>query len=349
MKISKINVLRKVLMQKITKNVGKSQFDRDIDLSKIEIKKILICRPNHRLGNLLLITPLLQEIIDTFPQCEIDLFVRGNLASILFKNHENVNRIIKLPGKPFDHLIKYSQAWISLKKQHYDIVINVDKNSSSGRLSTQFSNSKFKIFGDLEEDVSLKYKDYEHFAKFPVYNFRNSLNKLGFMENQNPIPPLNLKLSPLEIAEGEKKLKKLVNNDKKTISLFTHATGSKCYSEVWWENFYGRLKEEYQKDYNIIEILPIENISKISFKAPSFYSKDVREIGSLMANTEVFIGADSGMMHLASAAQTPTVGLFSVTNPNKYGPYNNKSVAINTNTTNTNESIEILNSILNSN
>src|SRR5680860_283963 len=120
MKISKINVLRKVLMQKITKNVGKTQFDRDIDLSKVEIKKILICRPNHRLGNLLLITPLLQEITDTFPQCEIDLFVRGNLAPILFKNYENVNRIIKLPGKPFDHLIKYGQAWISLKKQHYD-------------------------------------------------------------------------------------------------------------------------------------------------------------------------------------------------------------------------------------
>ena len=57
-------------------------------------------------------------------------------------------------------------------------------------------------------------------------------------------------------------------------------------------------------------MLSIENISMIQFRAPTFYSKDIRQIGSLIANTEVFIGADSGIMHLASSSQTPTVGLF---------------------------------------
>jgi ADP-heptose:LPS heptosyltransferase len=37
-----------------------------------------------------------------------------------------------------------------------------------------------------------------------------------------------------------------------------------------------------------------------------FYSKDIREIGAVIANTEIFIGADSGIMHLASASLTPT-------------------------------------------
>ena len=45
-----------------------------------KIKRILICRPNHRLGNLLLITPLIQEISETFPDCKIDLFVKGGIA-----------------------------------------------------------------------------------------------------------------------------------------------------------------------------------------------------------------------------------------------------------------------------
>jgi muconolactone delta-isomerase len=66
------------------------------------------------------------------------------------------------------------------------------------------------------------------------------------------------------------------------------------------------LKAEYS-NYNIIEVLPVENVSQIGFKAPTFYSKDVREIGALMANTEVFI--DSGIMHLASASKVST-GLF---------------------------------------
>jgi len=122
----------------------------------------------------------------------------------------------------------------------------------------------------------------------------------------------------------------IVPNDKKTIAIFTFATGAKCYSPEWWNPFYEKLKTAFP-DYNIVEVLPVENVSQIDFKAPSFYSKDVREIAAFIANTEVFIGADSGIMHLASASQTPVLGLFSVTVPEKYEPYGNNSVAIDTN------------------
>jgi ADP-heptose:LPS heptosyltransferase len=345
--LKNINEVRRSLMQGLTKNIGSSNMNRNIDLtSKVDIKRVLICRPNARLGNLLLITPLVQEVITIFPQCKIDLFVKGFLAPTIFENYENINQIIELPKKPFENLMKYFQVWVKIKKQQYDIVINVDKNSSSGRLAAQFANSKFKFFGDVDEDIQSKYDDYEHIAKYPVYNFRSFLTKLGFEKNESPIPSLNLRLSPFEIAEGQKTVKNLVNNDKKTICIFTFATGDKCYSESWWEVFYGRLKTEYP-NYNIIEVLPVENISQIAFKAPAFYSKDIREIGSVIANTEVFIGADSGIMHLASSVQTPTVGLFSGVNQNKYQPYNNNSVAISTNNSTVDEWIKVINRILN--
>jgi ADP-heptose:LPS heptosyltransferase len=234
---------------------------------------------------------------------------------------------------------------VKIKKQKYDIVINVDKNSSSGRLSAQFADAKYKFFGELDEEMQLKHTDYEHIAKYPVYEFRSFLTKLGFPKNENPIPPLDLKLSVAELAEGKKIVDKIVPNDKKTIAIFTYATDDKCYSETWWEEFYEQLKTKYE-DYNILEVLPVENISQIGFKAPTFYSKDIREIGSVIANTEIFIGADSGIMHLASASLTPTVGLFSRPNINMYRPYNNNSVAINTNTNTTAESIKVINDIL---
>jgi len=347
MKISKkINVHRRNLTYLITKNIGSSQLNQNTDfIDKTKIKRVLICRPNQRLGNLLLITPLIEEVTTTFPECKIDLFVKGTLAPIVFKNYTNINLIFELPKKPFKTLIQYFQVWTKIREQHYDIVINVDKNSSSGKLATQFACSKYKFFGDSDEDNQLKYKDYEHIAKYPIYNFRNYLNQLGLEINENPIPSLNLKLSSTEIAQGKKLLNDIVNNDKKTICIFTFATGEKCYSESWWENFYDQLKTEY-KNYNIIEVLPVENVSQIAFKAPTFYSKDIRQIGSLIANTDVFIGADSGIMHLASSVHTPTVGLFSSSNINKYQPYNNNSVAISTDISDTKECIDILNKIL---
>ena len=344
--LKKINEFRRNITRGLTKNIGSSQKNQQIDLSqKIEIKKVLISRPNHRLGNLLLITPLVQDVASVFPDCKIDLFVKGGLAPIIFENYKNINYIIELPKKPFKNLIDYFKVWIKIKNQKYDIVINVDKNSSSGRLSAQFADAKYKFFGELDEEMQLAHSDYEHIAKYPIYEFRSFLTKLGFAKNENAIPSIDLKLSSLEINTGSKIIADLVKNDKKTISIFTYATDDKCYSELWWEEFYARLLKEYPQ-YNIIEVLPVENISQIGFKAPTFYSKDVREICAVIANTEIFIGADSGIMHLASASLTPTVGLFSRDNINMYKPYNNNSEAINTNTGTIEDWIKIINMVL---
>ncbi|MEC5164616.1 ADP-heptose:LPS heptosyltransferase [Flavobacterium sp. PL11] len=344
--LEKVNEFRRVITKSLTKNIGRSRQIEKIDLSKkIEINRILISRPNHRLGNLLLITPLVEEVIATFPESKIDLFVKGGLAPIVFQNYKNINNIIELPKKPFDNLVAYFKVWIKIKNQKYDLVINVDKNSSSGRLSAQFANAKYKFFGELDLALQKQFLDYEHIAKFPVYDFRNYLMQLGFPQNNNKIPSLNLKLDPAELQHGKNIIQKLVNNDKKTICIFTFATSDKCYSVTWWETFYNTLLVEF-KDYNIVEILPVENVSQIQFKAPTFYSKDIREIGAVIANTELFIGADSGIMHLASASMTPTVGLFSRANIDTYKPYDNQSIAIDTNKGNVMDWIkEIKNSI----
>lgn len=345
--LKKINVFRRSLMRNLTKNIGKSSSQEDIILvDKNDIKRILICRPNGRLGNLLLITPLVQEVTEIFPNCKVDLFVKGTLAPIIFENYDNIDKIIDLPKKPFKSLLKYLNVWISIKRQKYDVAINVDQNSSSGRLAVQFSNAKYKFFGDSNEESQQVKNDYDHIAKYPVYNFRYYLTKLRFPKSNKIIAPLNLKLSSSEIAGGKKILNDLIHNDKRTICIFTYATGEKCLSEDWWESFYTQLKREYS-NYNIIEILPVENVSQIAFKAPTFYSKDIREIGAVIANTDLFIGADSGIMHLASAVQTPTIGLFSVSNIKKYEPYDNCSIGVDVNLYTRKDYLKTINSILN--
>jgi len=334
-------------MHSITKNIGNSYTEpKPGDIKNSDIKNVLIIRPNHRLGNQLLLTPLVQEVINTFPDCTIDLFVKGGVAHPVFENYANVKTVIKLPKKPFNNLFQYAKSWFSIKKKSYDLVINGDKNSSSGKLLTQMAKAKVKVFGDIDETIKKTYNDYEHISKYPVYNLRHYLSKLGLSGKHTDMPILDIKLSEAEIANGKEILEGITKNNKKTICIYTNATGEKCYSEAWWETFYSRLQKEYP-DYNIIEMLPIENISKINFKAPYFYSKDLREMGAIMHNTSIFIAADNGVMHLASAALTPCVGFFSVTNPNIYAPYGNRSVALHTDKTNIDDWIKAINGILN--
>jgi ADP-heptose:LPS heptosyltransferase len=344
--LKRINALRRKIMRSLTRNIGRSA--AIISPATTPVRRILVCRPNHRLGNQLLITPLIQEIGTTFPGCKIDLFVKGGLAPVLFSNYENIDRIIRLPRKPFKELIQYFRVWITIKKRKYDIVINAVEHSSSGKIATKIANATYKFFGTENDDTLLAYADHTHMAKHPVYNFRENMGRLGYAQTKGPVSGMDIKLSVAELLEGKKLLHDLAPNEQRTISLFTYATGAKCYSAEWWLAFYERLKATYP-GYNIIEILPVENISNISFKAPSFYSKDIRAIGSLMANTAIFIGADSGMMHLASASQVPTVGLFSITKPGAYQPYNNNSIGLDTNETDMDECMRVVARILGEN
>lgn len=343
--LKKVNVLRRSVMRSLTKNIGNSNRGKSEPLDKSKIKKILICRPNGRLGNLLLITPLIEQVSRVFPDCKIDLFVKGSLAPIIFQNCENIDKIIDLPKKPFKELVRYFKVWTLIRKQNYDMVINVDQISSSGRLAVKFSSAKYKFFGDLPENVMLPYPDYEHIAKYPVYNFRYSLSQFGLEDKKEPVGLIDLKLSENEIARGKQTLHNIIDKDKKTIAIFTYATGQKCYSVAWWENFYAVLKKQYPQ-YNVFEVLPVENISQINFQAASFYSKDVREIAAVLANVDVFVGADSGIMHLASASKVPTLGLFSISKLKKYQPYGNNSVGIDTTKNNIADIIKTLNGIL---
>jgi heptosyltransferase III len=230
----KLNTARRKFMRSLTKNIGKG--NQSIGQhTNIAVKRILICRPNHRLGNLLLITPLVQEVISTFPNARIDLFVKGGIAPTLFREYKEVDQIISLPRKPMKALRKYLGVWVALKKRQYDLVINVDKGSSSGRISVNIANAACKIFGDEFEAGFQLYPDYQHIAKQPIYNFRNVLHYFGISNEGKPLPAMDLRLTPEEITAGKKILTNLVNNERPTICIFTFATGPKCYPPSWWE------------------------------------------------------------------------------------------------------------------
>ncbi|WP_162144484.1 glycosyltransferase family 9 protein [Aquimarina latercula] len=308
-------------MPLLTRQIGrKYQKKLLVNPENININKVLICRPNSRLGNLLLVTPIVQEVIDVYPNCEIDLVVKGNMADKIFKNYNNVNTIIKLPRKPFKNLFTYIKIFLSVSFRKYDLVINAEIGSSSGKILTLLANGKYKIF-DAPEKIESFPEDFKHLGKTPVYLFRYYFTKTSDTKSKKKIPGLDIKLTEQEIKKGKEVLNQIIDVNRKTIAIFTNATGDKKYSVAWWKERYTELLHKYP-DHNIVEILPIENTSQINFTAPTYYSKDIREMAAVIENTDLHISADCGVMHLASATNTPTIGLFSGTAKEKYEPYN---------------------------
>src|SRR5699024_9008076 len=219
----------------LTQSVGRNdRLMSHSSFNKADVKRILVTRPNHRLGNLLLVTPLLQELENTFPGCKIDVFLKGGLGPVVLQGYENIDQIIALPKDHFRQLPAYVGAWLKLRKKKYDLVINVAPSSSSGRLSTKLSRASRKIFGGFDESFVGIDKDYAHLAKLPVCFFRSAMEK---PTSWPPIPSLDIKLKPEEIARGKGILEKLSGSRKKTIAVFTYATGEKRLPKKWWKEF----------------------------------------------------------------------------------------------------------------
>ncbi|NEV93607.1 glycosyltransferase family 9 protein [Psychroflexus sp. YR1-1] len=321
----RINVVRKQATKSITKKLLKQQSISLINPD--EIRRILITRPNHRLGNQLLIMPLIKEVHQQFPEAKIDLFLKGNLGKVLFENYEYIDKIISLPKQHFKELGRYLISWFSLRQHSYDLVINAEASSSSGRLSTKVARADYKFFGYERELNLFEAADVAHISKYPIYSLRYFLKQ---SLTENPLPDLEIKLTDEELDLGKQLLATYADLNKPTICLYTFATGKKCFSKVWWNHLYLALKKEYP-DHNIIEALPVENVSSLDFKIPAFYSKNIRELASFISQTSLFTTGDCGIMHLAAATNTPTIGLFNVTAKAMYEPYNLACLGIDTN------------------
>jgi heptosyltransferase-3 len=319
-----INFFRK----KITKSITYFfLMNKPLEKKEKPINKILISRPNHRLGNQLLITPLIQEIKNQFPEAKIYLLTKGTLSNEIFKNDPSIVKHFNLPKKHFKDFFQYLGVWLALIFTKFDLCINCDTSSSSGRISTMLPVSNYKInhefnynFWDFNKELV------QHIAIKAIIDFRIYFN-LNF---NTEIPKLQIQLSEDERNNGKTiVINTKQNKELKTICIFTNATKNKCYDENWWKIFIESLNP-LKNNYEIIELLPIENTSKVNFKYPTIYSTSIREMASIIENVDCFISGDCGVMHLASATNTTTIGLFKFNNIDKYKPYGNDNIAINT-------------------
>ncbi len=341
--LGRVNIYKRSLVKTTSKLFKNSANIKKLEhLDKNSVKRVLISRPNHRLGNQLLLTPLVQEVKDMFPNCKIDLVVNGTLSNIIFENFEYVDKKIQLPKRPFKYLHLYLLGCLKVMQRKYDIAICAVNSSSSSRIFAKAARAKYTLIGPGSDGEN---HDVTHIAKRQLCNLRDFVYPNNEI-SEDSIPTLSIELSTNERTIGAKIVQDFFNNTKETISIFTFATGEKLYSQSWWHEFYSQLKEAFP-NYNILEILPIENVSQINFEAKSYYSKDIREIAAVIGSTRMFIGADSGIMHLASSSNTTTIGLFSVTDIPTYEPYGNQSMAANMNELNMDQLINKMKSILN--
>ncbi len=115
------------------------------------------------------------------------------------------------------------------------------------------------------------------------------------------------------------------------LGIFANATGAKCYGEGWWDGFLDTF-QSLHPEVRIVELVAAHGRSNLGDRFVPFYTQNLRHLAAMVAAMDGFISADCGVMHLAAASGTPTLGLFSITDPAKYAPYGGANKAVDTRT-----------------
>ncbi len=171
-------------------------------------------------------------------------------------------------------------------------------------------------------------------AKWPVFLLRRRLPG-SLSAHHDDYPNLTIQLFRDERAQARHVLDTLMegwntSTAQIVVGVFAEATGAKRYDEGWWQRFVEEIRANNPACV-IVEIAPPDGRSRLSARFPVFSSPSPREVAAVIANMNCFVSADCGVMHLASASGTPTIGLFSVSSLEKYAPYGPHDLAITTN------------------
>ncbi len=106
--------------------------------------------------------------------------------------------------------------------------------------------------------------------------------------------------------------------------------GAGWETKRWGEVNFARLSDALMRRYHVKTLLTwgagedllIQRVVQAAAYPPAVAPPTtLLQLGALLGRSTVFVGADTGPLHLAAAVGTPTVALFGPSNPHRNGPY----------------------------
>ena len=290
------------------------------------IHRILVIRINYRIGNILFTTPLLRALEQQFPHAKIDILIGASYPAVLLKGFHNVENIFDFPRKLLKSPLDTYSYIQKLRSKQYDLVINLNTGSASDRGATFLARGTYKLGFNSPGNWS----PLTHVVDLPKGNIHEALKPLYLMNifGNNPTDfsqYMDIALSKTEQSEGKIELKKRLSeqgliwqDNIKIIGMFRDARFEKKIDNDWWNQWYTQMKK-LNPNAIFIDILSPDVHEKLSDDLYSLLESNLRSLGAMLSQMDLFVCGDTGPMHLASASLVPTIALFKATTPALYG------------------------------
>ncbi len=310
-------------------------------------KKILIIRLSA-IGDVVDVLPALRCLRSNFPESRISWLVEDRASEVL-SGHPDIDDVIVFPRKKWRReILKANRAYSTLSNilsfykklrgECYDLVLDFQGNLKSG-IMDMITGAENRIgfgkgFCKEFNYLFTRYKVYPQIKREHRIDKNLSLLKELDIETKFQIPEL-----PVSISDQKYISNFIGENNLNSVPLIVV---NPCTSEYgsykrWSTLNYARLADMILEKYDVKVIftwgpneLDIVNEIVTYMEQDAIVSKKttIKQLIELIRCADLYIGGDTGPLHIASTLCIPTVAIFGPKDPILYGPYNENAAII---------------------
>lgn len=329
-----IPLIRLISMLLPARSTGTS---RPTDVSP---KKILLVK-FWGIGNIFMLLPSIQALHDTFPEAQIDFLTLESNRETL-NTLGVVNRITAIDtGSAFKFLRSWKAAKETLSAAGYDLAIDFEQFARFSALMTFKTGAPktigFATRGQYRHNLytcAIEYDNHIHITR----SFYALAGEAGVTTSFSP----NVRLAGL--IKLQTKGRNLLNShgiapEEPTIVM--HIGTSDNFKERRWPpTHYAALADLLADRFGmriVMTGLPDEAFLIAETRQHLKHAERVTDLGgqlsftdyyALIAVADLVISADTATIHIASAVNTPVVGLYGPNSPHLYGPWGRGGLAL---------------------
>src|SRR5216110_2146125 len=298
--------------------------------------RILLVRPDH-LGDMLLVTPILQAIQERMPHAHITMMV-GQWSADIVERHPAIDHIITCPFPGFQRasqkpLAPYQLLFATakqLRRARYDLAINLRPDFWWGGALLYLTGIPHRIGYAIAPGTpfltqALTFPPAEHATVSNLRLASAALQALGYDPLVEPYTPtrypLYFKPTQEEQATIKERLQRENITDETPLVIIHPGTGGavKLWRVEGWANIANRLTSTplgptHSPHARIVltgspkECPMLEEIAQgITIPPQLMTDLTVGQLDALLKRAQLVLGVDNGPLHMATAQDTPSI------------------------------------------
>ena len=311
-------------------------------------KNILIIRLSA-IGDLINVLPALRRLRTQYPDSKITWLVEDRASEIL-RGHPDVDEVIIYPRNKWQRgILKVNKSlkviseslsfYKQLRKNHYDLVIDFQGNLKSAVMNLITGSGNRLGFGNgyCKEFNYLSTQHHSYPAGKKIHRIEKNLSLLKELDIETKFLRPALPVT----KNDEEYISNYINKnaDPSIPIIIIHPGTSKFGSfKQWSSQNYTLLADKILDKYKANVILTWgpgefdtvkEIVRNMKHNAlPACETKSIKQLTELIKRATLFIGGDTGPLHIASIMGIPIVGIYGPKDPAIYGPYDGKAIVI---------------------